>query len=60
MTDYIQTKWRDGSAFNHNLTSDEYFYNQIFEAVKKMFRPVHYHSSQEKHHLCLLSFQPGK
>lgn len=35
MTDYIQTKWRDGSAFNHNLTSDEYFYNQIFEAVKK-------------------------
>ena len=35
MTDYIQTKWRDGSVFNHNLTSDEYFYNQIFEAVKK-------------------------
>lgn len=35
MITYFQTKWRDGSAFNHNLTPDEYFYNQIYEAVKK-------------------------
>lgn len=35
MSTFIQTKWRDGSAFNHNLTSDEYFYNQIYDAVQK-------------------------
>lgn len=32
---YFQTEWKDGSNFNHGLTKDEYFYDQIFKAVEK-------------------------
>lgn len=31
---FIQTTWRDGSNFNHGLTKEEYFYDQIFKAVE--------------------------
>lgn len=31
---FIQTAWRDGSNFNHGLTKEEYFYDQIFRAVE--------------------------
>lgn len=32
--EFFQTKWRDGSAFNHGLTSQEYFYDQIYRALE--------------------------
>lgn len=32
---FFQIAWRDGSNFNHGLTKDEYFYDQIFKAVEK-------------------------
>lgn len=32
---FIQVSWRDGSNFNNGLTSEEYFYNQIYQAVQK-------------------------
>jgi len=32
--EFFQTTWRDGSAFNHGLTSQEYFYDQIYRALE--------------------------
>ena len=31
----FRTVWRDGSSFNHGLTKEEYFYDQIYKAVEK-------------------------
>ena len=32
--EYFQTAWKDGSALNKGLTADEFFYNQIYGAIK--------------------------
>lgn len=31
--EYFQTAWRDGSSFNKGLTAEEFFYNQIYNAI---------------------------
>ena len=33
--EFFQTAWRDGSTFNHGLSTEEYFYAQIYKAVEK-------------------------
>ncbi|MBQ5498463.1 MAG: hypothetical protein IIT73_01540, partial [Treponema sp.] len=32
--EYFQTAWRDGSSLNKGLTSEEFFYNQIYNALE--------------------------
>lgn len=32
--EYFQTAWRDGSSFNKGQTAEEFFYNQIYNAVE--------------------------
>ena len=32
--EYFQTAWRDGSSLNKGLTSEEFFYNQIYKALE--------------------------
>lgn len=32
--EYFQTAWRDGSSLNKGLTSEEFFYNQIYSALE--------------------------
>ena len=32
--EYFQTAWRDGSTLNKGLTSEEFFYNQIYNALE--------------------------
>lgn len=32
--EYFQTAWQDGSVFNKGLLAEEFFYNQIFDAIE--------------------------
>ena len=58
--EFFQTTWRDGSAFNHGLTSTEYFYDQIYKAMEHNVKNKTVPFLKSENHVVPVELSTGK